>query len=330
MHLQSVRELKLTLTETLLRPSSPELRSLALGASALAVEEGTEPPRSMALGITKRGSRGFALAVRVQRRALVQSDEVERIKRKARGEVDVRYIGPVTKQALPWHQRRNRPLSVGGSLGHFRITAGTLGCFVRARGDSQTLVLSNNHVLANENRCRLGDPILQPGRFDHGRKPEDVVGRLHDFRRLKKRATNSLDCAVAAINDPIPYEPRNLRGLGTLAGPGEPVDIGTAVAKVGRTTGLTRGRVIAFEVDNIVVDYDLGSLRFDNQIEIESAGAAPFSDGGDSGSLIVDGRRRAVGLLFAGSDHGGRGNLGLTYANPFEAVLAALKVDLLY
>ena len=53
-----------------------------------------------------------------------------------------------------------------------------------------------------------------------------------------------------------------------------------------------------------------------------------FSQGGDSGSLIVDADRRAVGLLFAGSDQGGSNGKGLTYANPLRAVLEALKVDL--
>jgi hypothetical protein len=72
----------------------------------------------------------------------------------------------------------------------------------------------------------------------------------------------------------------------------------------------------------------LGNLRFDQQIEIESAGDGSFSDGGDSGSLIVDDDFGAVGLLFAGSEAGGENGLGLTFANPIGTVLDALKVDL--
>lgn len=56
--------------------------------------------------------------------------------------------------------------------------------------------------------------------------------------------------------------------------------------------------------------------------------SAPFSDSGDSGSLIVDDDRLAIGLLFAGGDEGGRNGKGLTYANPLRAVLDALQVDL--
>lgn len=80
----------------------------------------------------------------------------------------------------------------------------------------------------------------------------------------------------------------------------------------------------------MVVGYDIGDVRFDNQIEIEGAGDAPFSQGGDSGSLIVDADRRAVALLFAGGDQGGANGKGLTFANPLTAVFGALKIDLLY
>ena len=98
---------------------------------------------------------------------------------------------------------------------------------------------------------------------------------------------------------------------------------------MGRTTGTTKGRLVTFELDNLYVGYDAGTLRFDDQIEIEGEGSEPFSLGGDSGSLIVDADRRAVALLFAGSDQGGTNGMGLAYANPLHAVLPAMKVELL-
>ena len=51
-------------------------------------------------------------------------------------------------------------------------------------------------------------------------------------------------------------------------------------------------------------------------------------DGGDSGSLIVGADRRAVALLFAGSDQGGANGQGLAYANPIQSVLDALSLEL--
>ena len=60
------------------------------------------------------------------------------------------------------------------------------------------------------------------------------------------------------------------KGIGKLAGTRTaPILPGMAVKKLGRTTGVTKGKVSAIEVDKVVVDHDLGSLSFDNQIEIE-------------------------------------------------------------
>ena len=138
-----------------------------------------------------------------------------------------------------------------------------------------------------------------------------------------------MDCAIAAVNEDLKANRRKLEGLGGLAGVGAAfLDAGAKVAKVGRTTGLTRGRVTAFELDNLVVGYDIGNLRFDNQIEIEGAGDGPFSQGGDSGSVIVDAELKAVALLFAGGDQGGANGQGLSYANPIHNVLEVLAVEL--
>jgi len=243
--------------------------------------------------------------------------------------VDVRYVGRVLKLAKPWHQKRNRPLRIGGSVGHFRITAGMLGCFVKTRAADALHILSNNHVLADENRAKLGDPILQLGAFDSGRNAADVIAILAKFEKLKRIGTNFLDCAIASLSDGIKSNIKKLQGMGNLSGVGTAfLDTGTKVAKVGRTTGVIQGRITAFELDNVVVRYDIGNVRFDNQVEIEGADAGPFSQGGDSGSVIVDEDLQAVALLFAGGDQGGSNGQGLTFATPIQKVLDMLNVDL--
>lgn len=152
---------------------------------------------------------------------------------------------------------------------------------------------------------------------------------------LKVRGSNSVDAALAAVNKTIVGDHLRLRALvrgkdRTLAGLGPPfLDEDAVVYKVGRTTGATRGRVTAFDLDNVVVNFDAGNLRFDGQIEIEGTGRAPFSDGGDSGSLIVDEDMNAVALLFAGSETGGANDAGLTYANPIHEVLKRVGAKLL-
>jgi hypothetical protein len=333
VELASVRELKAVLSQSVLASLTERAvpRTFALPAGPL--EQVNRPLRSIALGVAIHGPNDFRLAVRYQRRELEQSRELDTIRKRAKGEADVRYIGRVMKLAdPPWTQRRHRPLRIGTSVGHFQITAGTLGAFVTSRAGGDPLLLSNNHVLANENRGKIGDAILQPGAFDGGRNPDDAVATLAKVVKLKKTGTNLVDCAAGALAAGVEFNHKAIRGLGNLSGLGsEFLDTGTAVAKLGRTTGLTRGQVTAFELDNVVVGYDLGNLRFDNQVEIEGAARdAPFSRGGDSGSLIVDADRRAVALLFAGSDVGGSNGQGLTFANPVRAVLDALEVNLLF
>jgi len=134
-----------------------------------------------------------------------QSRELETIQRRAHGEVDVRYVGEVVKRAIPWHQRQNRPLRIGGSIGHVRVTAGPLGGFVRDRATAATLILSNNHVLADENRGKTGDPIVQPGDLDGGKDPSDRVGTLGRFVRLRRSGANEVDCAVCTISDTLRF-----------------------------------------------------------------------------------------------------------------------------
>lgn len=336
-----------------LRASMP----FAVGAKALEMVPAVQ--RSVALGVARRDNR-YQLAIRVQRQALLKSPLVERLVQEAKGEADVRLIGRIDKRggfrrvsmptrarrvttgarrravssvAPPWCQRNTRPLLIGASVGHVDVTAGTTGAFVKRGG--RICLLSNNHVLANEDLGAKGDVIVQRATFDGGRPASERIGELLTAIKLKPRGANFVDAALALIDDDIEHDPKRLRELVAgvdrqLVGLGpEFLDEGETVHKVGRTTGATEGRVTAFDLDNVVVNYDVGNLRFDAQVEIEGVGSQAFSDGGDSGSLIVNGQMQAVGLLFAGGDTGGTNGLGLTYASPIHRVLADLRATLL-
>lgn len=81
---------------------------------------------------------------------------------------------------------RYRPeIPSGVSIGHYKITAGTLGTIVTDRTTGEKLILSNNHVLANSNNALVGDPILQPGAADGGQNPADIVARLERFVTMR-------------------------------------------------------------------------------------------------------------------------------------------------
>jgi hypothetical protein len=275
---------------------------------------------------------GFGLAVRVSSAEALQLPALEAVLDRWRAETDVRVVGPVraASAALPLPaaaRRRVRPLVPGTSVAHPDVTAGTLGAFVRD-AEGRVLLLSNNHVLADTDRARVGDPVLSPGPADGGRPGVDRVATLTAFERFAPTG-NVLDLAVAAVDDEA-LVGGNTVPEGVLSGVVEEVLDGVAVAKSGRTTGHTTGTVTAVELDGVTVDYGRGQLlSFDDCLEVEGDGRS-FSDGGDSGSVVyaVDGLA-AVGLLFAGSTTGGTGGTGLTFCNGAALALRTAGVTLL-
>lgn len=337
MELQSVRALKAEIAERVVQPIMSDSRMIPhFSVTTRSLRRTTGIEAGVALGIAKgKGPDDFRLAVRIQDRALEAHPDLRtRIDDASRHEADFRYVGRITKLGdrtarLPWYRTRQRPLLIGSSIGHTRVTAGTLGGFALHVKSQKPVILSNNHVLADENAATVGDAIIQPGTFDGGKRNTDAVGNLVDFAPLKPRGSNLVDAAIASLAQDIAFDGRTLTGIGSLTGRRlTDLEPGDAVAKVGRTTGTTRGVVTAVELDDVVVSYDIGNLSFDRQIEIEGSGTAAFSDGGDSGSLIVDETGAACGLLFAGGDTGGSNGQGLTYANEINLVLESLNVEL--
>ncbi|MCH7920809.1 MAG: hypothetical protein IIC50_22895 [Planctomycetes bacterium] len=222
-----------------------------------------------------------------------------------------------------------RAVPIGVSTGHPSITAGTLGC--RLTDGINVYALSNNHVYANKNLASIGDPVIQPGTFDGGSTPGDTIGTLFGFAPINfSGGDNTIDAAIAVSSTALLGNATPSDGYGRPKIKTVSPYINQKVKKYGRTTGLTKGQVVALNaVVNVNYSYESGWVaRFVNQIII-SPGS--FSAPGDSGSLVVaDGKgkdraddRRPVGLLFAGSSL-------YTIANPMDAVLArfvGLTVD---
>ena len=341
MKLASVRALK---QEIFSSPTDLADRLATSAASAFGVRTrsarrtlGHRALGAIALGAVKRKGQ-YRLAVREQESGPLVTAMTAEIRRRAKGEVDVAYIGKLvpfaSQTSAAFYRARRRPLRIGSSISdvHSAFTsAGTLGCFVSGRKAPHYLgVLTNNHVIADENGNAVGSPLVQQGTLDGGTQARSLVGELWKFVRLRTSGSNAVDAAVGALYEDVAYDEDRIGTLGNLSGLGDAAALPekASVYKVGRTTGQTRGRITAFDIDNVAVEYAIGVLRFDNQIEIEGTGSRAFSDSGDSGSLIVDGARRAVALLFAGGDDGGSNGKGLTYANPIASVLDALDVDL--
>jgi hypothetical protein len=125
---------------------------------------------------------------------------------------------------------------------------------------------------------------------------------------------NYVDAALASPIDFALLDP----DIVDLGGPPTGIALprlGMPVIKSGRTSALTQGIITQLDV-TVDVQYNSRIARFVDQIMV-----TPLSQPGDSGSLVLDYERRAVGLLFSGSAH-------VSVVNPIEAVLAALHVEL--
>ena len=322
---------------------------LALARETLTAPQAAADPRAVAFGLAVRGGGEYALAVRYR-------DETECADllgwiAESDSDADVRHVGQITAQSVPPDgpqpprppdapgppgppvppagqvhdlRARERPLRPGLSVANAQVTAGTLGAFV-TDSDGTLYALSNWHVLAGSTTAVAGDPILQPGPADGG-TPGDQVGTLDRVVPLDPGGPNIVDAALALLTEQQVDASYPIGAVTTSA----PVDGGEQVGKVGRTTGITVGRVSAVELDGVQVNYgeELGDLTFDDQIEVTGDDGA-FSAGGDSGSLVYREDGVAVGLLFAGSETGGPSGTGLTFLNPIDDVLRGLEVGLL-
>jgi len=215
------------------------------------------------------------------------------------------------------------PVQPGFSIGHFLVSAGTLGAIVRKNG--QLYLLSNSHVLAKSGQGAKGDKILFPGDADGGSLDADIVGELEEFLAFQVGGAmvNRADCAIA-----LPL-PERLSGLiADIVDLGLPTGTlkakrGMKVVKSGRTTHTTEGEIrdVNFRMTLNYPD-GVGPVGFLDQVL-----CSRYTEGGDSGSLVLEKEsKKAVGLHFAGypDAHGVMGSV----FNPISDVLKALKVKL--
>jgi hypothetical protein len=220
-----------------------------------------------------------------------------------------------------------RPVPIGVSVGNKReCLAGTIAARVKdAQG--KVYALSNNHVLALENKAPIGTGVTQPGLYDllciYSRTY--LLGKLYDFEPISFTQDNIMDAAIASCKKSDLSNATPEDGYGKPKTVTAAAAVGLQVQKYGRTTGLTLGTITAIN-GTFLVDYaEPGGApkiaTFVNQIAVEAA--SPFLLPGDSGALLVTKTKKPVGLLFAGSANG---TLGV--ANPIDPVLQRFAVTI--
>lgn len=210
----------------------------------------------------------------------------------------------VEAQAKTDRKVRRDPMQPGISIGHPKITAGTLGCVVQDKQTREPLLLSNWHVLHGKDG-KLGDTIVQPGAFDDNRVDQNAAGILvRSFLGLAG------DCAVARVSG-RGIEPTIIDLATSVRTLGEP-ELGDRVVKSGRTTDVTYGVVTRIHtisrINYSVGPQDIGGFEIGPDPEHPALGNE-ISQGGDSGSawMAVDGdtvTEVMLGLHFAGESGG--------------------------
>jgi hypothetical protein len=223
----------------------------------------------------------------------------------------------------------------GTSGGSSTCCSGTLGSLV-LRGGNQ-YILSASHVLARSDAGSAGDAIIQPGLIDSGCSTASTttVANLSQFVNLETppATTPFVDAALAQVVSGQVNPLGTILELGGTTLNGQPTDapphagagmapsIGLAIAKSGRSTGLTCSTITAINAV-VNVQYQKGcgtgpsfTATFSDLVIV---GDQSFSADGDSGSLLVtQSGADPVALIVASADTE-------TVAAPVSDVLAAL------
>jgi hypothetical protein len=187
------------------------------------------------------------------------------------------------------------PACGGDSIGHPSGATGTVTCLVKNRQGEQFL-LSCNHVIAALNRGQRDlDNLWHPGKADGG-GPDNIIGKLHDFKDLDFSVVNPNFYDVALCRPSGTVEP-GLRSLGRIAGVLNDPPLEAPVRKVGRSTGVTQGALFT-KNSSVLITYGPGRRAlFENQLQIVGTGPGDFAQQGDSGALVVDMQNNALGMI---------------------------------
>lgn len=201
------------------------------------------------------------------------------------------------QQECGCNQSRCRPIHPGLSVCDCELTACTLTGIFR---DSQNNIyaVTNAHCTKFTAVCQDGGNIInrqiaQPGPYDGGQCPNDVIGVSVKGSDLTQNGAT--DTLLISLNQGITYD-NTLHGLNiAFNGNYRTPDAGETTYKSSRTTGTSIGNVVTTHLD-IDVQYCPNYIRHvTNTIQITNN-----TQPGDSGSPIVSQQGDFLGQVFAG------------------------------
>lgn len=257
--------------------------------------------------------------------------------------------------------RERQEIILGGLSGaNTNLTgeSGTIGYFCTRKSKlsrrKEIHLLSNSHVFADLRRSNVdeSDLIMQPSPGEAtSTRP---IGSLVYFSALTfsdMNKPNHVDAAIARLWAPCAHK-SVIPLIGAVKGYVHKADVepGETARKFGRTTGYTEGHVFSIYLDIWIRYARTGqSAFFQDQflVEPDLPEFRKFVEKGDSGSLVVDAKQNALGLLFGGmtklpeslQKSPAKSNTGSAtndvrridsygVANPISEVLDRLRIDL--
>ena len=198
-------------------------------------------------------------------------------------------------------QERIRPVSPGMSVSSVRSTAGTICCVVVDSAENR-YILSAYHAFLGE----PGDEVLQPGVFDRGSR-DDVIASVF-------RVNSDKSGTIALLNSNVPVSPE-VPGIGKIKGIGSVLP-GDRLRMVGRTSGLTEGKVIQVGA-SVRINIGSGEVPLFKGLIVTTG----MSAGGDSGAPVLNDSNELIGMVFGGSTTN-------TIVLPIKPLLDGLEVSL--
>ncbi len=233
--------------------------------------------------------------------------------------VDVEEIGQLSLQGFTGDYHSPFP---GSNISHEQFASGTFGALVRRKSDPDNLyLLSSAHVLTQAG-VPVPGRILQPGLENNGTIADDVIADFIESIPLSFSESgnqNLADAGIARIR-PGTQVTAEIPELGIPVGVSGLILEGTHVYMAGSASGVTTGKVrdpeFVTEFPYLEASGLPGRVGFSRQVL-----CTPCTNPGDSGSLVVNAARKAVGLHFAGSESS-------SVFNRIRYILDYLQLDL--
>jgi len=214
---------------------------------------------------------------------------------------------------------------------NYRDVTGTFGCVVRSRtSPNVTYVLSASHVMNPGGYASRGDAILAQINGSYCK-----IGELEDWTALRDQTgtVQPCDAAIARITAPELVS-AEIDGIGFPVG----VSPSVFVDKRLQIRGAESGGVVQATVQSVgqsapvlyedSFDEGVFALPFDNLIlygQLKGTWREAMIPG-DSGALVLDNNRLAVGLHIARTDD--TNPVRASVCTPLQTILDSFKVDL--